>query len=84
MENNLIGTYNVCTGKSVSVNQVLQSIEEIYGVVGYKWDHTKQNDPRGSVYLNNSKIRADLGISFKKLFDGLEATIKAFDSTRKQ
>ena len=84
VENNLTGTYNLCTGRSASVRHVLRSIEEIYGVVGYKWDHTKQNDPRGSVYLSNAKIRADFGISFKRLFDGLEATIKDFDTTRKQ
>lgn len=84
VESNTIGTYNLSTGKSTSVNEVLQFIEEIYGVRGYKWDRTKKNDPRGSVYVNNSKFRADFGISFKKLFDGLEETIKSFDTTRKQ
>lgn len=77
-----IGTYNLCTGRSASVNDVLALLEEHYGVIGYGWQHTYKNDPRGSVYTSNAKVRRDFGLSFTGLRDGLEKTMIAED-TRK-
>jgi len=76
VDNDLRGTFNLCTGRSASVNEILQRIEELYGVVGYKWEHTSRNDPRGSVYLNNSAIRREFGMSFASLKEGLSKTVE--------
>lgn len=46
------GTYNIATGESHSVNDIAKIIETYYGVKGYKWDHTDQEDPRKNVKLN--------------------------------
>lgn len=76
-DNALVGTYNLCTGKSFSVNTVLRIIEELYDVVGYKWEHTEQPDPRGNVRTNNFRVRRDFGLSFMNLRVGLEKTVKS-------
>lgn len=55
------GVYNVASGKSRSVNQVLQEIENHYAVHGYRWTHTKQQDERGSVYLSGDKFKDTFG-----------------------
>jgi len=55
------GFYNVASGKSHSVNAVLAEIENYYKVDGYAWEHTKQQDERGSVYLNSDKFRNAFG-----------------------
>jgi len=75
LRSNMVGTFNVATGKSHSVNQVLSEIEKIYDVPGYKWTHTKHNDPRGDVYLNASCIRRRIGWNAEmSLADGLKLT----------
>lgn len=58
---NVTGTLNVASGRSVSVNEVLSEIEKVYAVPGYQWAHTSEPDGRGSVYLNASLIRNKLG-----------------------
>ena len=55
------GTYNVASGKSRSVNDVLHEIEKLFEVEGYKWTHRKEPDQRGSVYMSGGKIRRELG-----------------------
>lgn len=58
---NVTGTFNVASGHSHSVNEVLAEIEKVYSVTGYKWEHTPEQDERGSVYMNSSLIRNRLG-----------------------
>lgn len=57
----IVGTFNVATGKSYSVNQILREIEKVYGLPSYGWEHTRHEDPRGSIYLSNVKIRREFG-----------------------
>jgi len=61
--NPVVGVYNAASGKSRSVNDALSVIEDIYGVRGYKWEHTNTRDPRGNVSINTRKIRSELGWS---------------------
>lgn len=70
-----IGTFNLCTGTSRSVNEVLRHIADLYGVPGYQWTHTNEQDPRGDVYTNNAKVRHEFGFSFIGLREGLTRTI---------
>lgn len=73
----VVGTFNAASGRSYSVNDVLESIEKIFGVKGYKWEHTSVQDPRGSVYLDNNKIFHVLGWASKfSMEDGL---LKTYD-----
>lgn len=51
------GTFNVASGKSLSVNEILKLLEKNFGVEGYKWIHTVKQDERGSVYMSGDKIR---------------------------
>lgn len=55
-----IGTFNACSGRSVSVNEVCDLLNEIT-LYGRIWEHTKENDPRGDVLMNGHKIRCELG-----------------------
>ena len=71
------GTFNVATGKSHSVNEVLEILEELYEVKGYKWRHTNDADPRGDVAINVKSIRNVLGWkAMVSLRDGLKQTVK--------
>lgn len=80
-----IGTFNIATGRSHSVNQVLAEIERVYGVPGYKWDHTGQNDPRGDVYLNAFKIQRENGWASRcTLAEGIQRTYQWWEGTRKK
>lgn len=79
----VIGTFNISAGRSYSVNQILSEIEKIYGVPGYKWEHTKQNDPRDYVGLNVSAIRREMGWkSSVSLSDGLKMTAEWWDGQK--
>lgn len=73
---NTTGTFNLATGTSHSVNEVLAIIEDIYQVRGYNWAHSKQPDPRGDVYINNGAIKREFGFSFTPLHKGLEKTVE--------
>jgi len=69
------GTFNVASGSSYSVNDVLAVIEGIYEVKGYRWEHTRNEDPRKSVYLNAGLIRKTMGWrAYTSLEDGLKLT----------
>lgn len=72
----MTGTFNLATGRSHSVNEVLSIIEDIYQVRGYNWPHSKQPDPRGDVYINNGAVRREFGFSFTPLRKGLEKTVE--------
>lgn len=73
---NAKGTFNVASGKSVSVNNVIREIE--YALkISYKWKNTSQNDPRGNVYLNGDRFKKVFGWSQSmNLEDGIDATVK--------
>lgn len=71
----LDGTMNLATGKSHSVNEVVDEIADLCDVRGYKWEHTNSHDPRGSVYMDNWAIRTCTGMKFTPLRDGLKKTI---------
>jgi UDP-glucose 4-epimerase len=49
------GTFNCASGKSFSVNEVLREIEKAYQSP-ISWEHTRTEDPRGSVFINTNKI----------------------------
>lgn len=61
MAGNKNGTFNVASGKSSSVNEVLREIEKYYSVEGYRWTHTDKPDERGSVYMDGSKFHREFG-----------------------
>jgi UDP-glucose 4-epimerase len=70
-----IGTFNIATGKSYSINEVLNEIENIYGVPGYGWTHTSQDDPRGSIGIDVRSIRKETGFTTQiSLAEGLRRT----------
>lgn len=58
---NAIGTFNVASGRSYSVNDVLYELEDYFDVHGYQWTRTDKQDERGSVYLSGAKIRKQMG-----------------------
>lgn len=55
------GTFNIASGSSHSVNDVLWRIEEHFDVIGYRWEHTDQPDERGSVYISGAKAARHMG-----------------------
>lgn len=50
------GIYNVASGKSYSVNEVVDEIANAYDVPGYPWEHSGEDDPRGDVFLSPRTI----------------------------
>lgn len=46
------GTYNIATGHRTSVNDLARFVEAKYDAVGYKWNHTKEQDPRRDILLD--------------------------------
>lgn len=76
------GTFNLCTGKSTSVNQVISILSELCYVQKEAWKHTKKEDPRGSVYTNNGKFVEWSGMRFLPIEEGLEKTVGHYMKTR--
>lgn len=77
------GVYNVATGHSFRVNDVAMMVAKYYEVPGYMWEHTKKEDPRGSVYMDASEARTGLGWSFKTpLQDGIVKTIDWWEAQK--
>lgn len=77
LTSDVVGTFNVATGKNHSVNEVLAILERIYEVPGYAWEHTNAPDPRGDVSVSANKIRKELGWkAVMSLEDGLKETSK--------
>jgi UDP-glucose 4-epimerase len=71
----IIGTFNVASGKSYTVNEVLTQLEFLFDVPGYKWEHNNEIDPRSSIKMNVSKIYRDFGWkAYTPLKDGLQQT----------
>jgi nucleoside-diphosphate-sugar epimerase len=72
---NKVGTFNAASGRSVSVNTILSAIAENYEIPAYQWEHTTQDDPRGDVYMDASKIRREIGWkTYISLRQGIELT----------
>jgi UDP-glucose 4-epimerase len=57
------GIFNISSGQSFSVNEIAGMIEELYDIKGYKWENTKQNDPRRKVCMDISEAHS--GLSWK-------------------
>lgn len=69
------GTYNIATGEAKSVNEICQTIEDILGVSGYKWEHTNVEDSRTHICLDISKAERELEWKPKtSLLEGLRKT----------
>lgn len=69
------GTYNIASGHQTSVNDLAAVLEVIYGVPGYAWEHTAQQDPRRDVDMDITA--ADEGLGWKpstRLSKGLQIT----------
>lgn len=72
---NVVGTFNVSSGRSYSVNEVLSEIGKIYAVPNYAWSHNQKTDPRNYVGLNVKSIRRYLGWKARvSLAEGLKLT----------
>ena len=85
LTDNVVGTFNAATGKSFSVNEVLSILEKIYDVPGYKWEHTKTNDPRGDVNIGVGSIRREIGwVAVVKLEEGLKRTADWWNGMEKK
>lgn len=54
------GIYNVCTGHSVSVNEIASLLAASYGATGYEWCRTPEQDPRRQVLMDSSRARDGL------------------------
>lgn len=79
----VIGTFNVSSGTSHSINQILSEIETIYGVKGYAWEHTRQNDPRNYVNLDVSAFRRETGWqAVVYLHEGLRKTAEWWEGQK--
>lgn len=79
----MAGTYNIGTGEAHSVNEMANIVEKYYGVPGYKWDHTDQEDPRGYVCLNISSAKAAFGWEPKvKFYQAVNQTIDWWESLK--
>lgn len=73
---NAKGVFNVASGKSVSVNDVLQEIEYAMNI-SYRWEKSPQKDIRGNVYLNGDKFQRVFGWKPSvNLENGIESTVK--------
>jgi nucleoside-diphosphate-sugar epimerase len=72
------GTYNIATGKRLSVNDVGRALCEIYELPAqYPWEHRAEPDPRKDICLNVRSAAEHLGweprVSFK---EGLRRTVQ--------
>lgn len=74
------GTFNLGFGKSVTVNDVLGTIEQLYEVRGYPWLHNTNCDPRKIVRMNVSAIKHKLGWKPSvSLLEGIRCTKQWWD-----
>ena len=74
------GTYNIATGKRLSVNEIARGIEKLFDVPGYPWEHRAEADTRGDICLD---VRAaDEFLGWKRrvsLAEGLKRTKEWWD-----
>lgn len=57
----VVGTFNICSGRSYSVNDILKMISVIYDVPQYAWQHNDHQDSRGDVRMNSWRSFHNLG-----------------------
>jgi UDP-glucose 4-epimerase len=70
-----IGTYNLATGVSRSVNEVVEEVQATCRKFWKNIEHTEDQDPRGSVRINNSKFKKEVkGLKFTSLRTGIKKT----------
>lgn len=69
------GTFNICTGKSYSVNEVVNVISDKCGIRGYPWEHSGDSDLRGSVYISPTYTKKIGWFSMIPMEKGLQKTI---------
>ena len=70
------GTYNIASGKSVSINMIAGYLETLYDVPGYRWEHAPQRDEREKVQMDISA--ASQSLSWRPAFSiaqGLQKTV---------
>lgn len=71
------GTYNIASGKSISVNEIASLVEEAFCVSGYKWEHSGVEDTRRHVCMEISAARKGLGWQPRtNILDGIQQTAK--------
>lgn len=79
------GTYNIASGKRLTVTQVAKGLEEVYEVPGYRWEHRAESDPRKDICLDVRKAEEYLGwkphVSF---MDGLKRTVEWWKDPQEQ
>lgn len=69
------GTYNIASGKSISVNEIAGMVEEVFDVPGYKWEHSGVEDNRRHVCMEIGAARKGLGWQPKvNIRDGIRET----------
>jgi UDP-glucose 4-epimerase len=77
------GTYNIASGISTGVNFVAHTLEEFYGMSGYEWQHSKEQDARRDVIMDNTA--ANNGLDWKpshSLRDGLALTAEWWNNQK--
>jgi UDP-glucose 4-epimerase len=75
------GTYNIASGKSLSVLDVAQEMAEIYDAAFYPWEHDRAIDERRSVRMSVRKAARKLMWTAKTPFrEGLMETIRWWEA----
>ena len=75
------GTFNVATGKSVSIMELAREIEALYDVPGYAWEHDDTKDARRDVRLSAGAAARELAWKPRTSFaQGLRQTIGWWES----
>lgn len=79
------GTYNIATGRSLSVNDVTRMMAEIYDVPNYPWEHDRAVDERRTVKLDVRRAAAEIAWRAKTPFrEGLMRTIRWWEAQNGQ
>ena len=78
------GTYNIATGRRLSVMQVARALEEIYELPkGYPWIHRAEGDPRRDICLDIRKSADGLGWEPHTPFaEGLKRTVEWWENIK--
>lgn len=75
------GTYNVATGRRRSVNDVVDTLAQLYDVPGYKWEHRAESDPRKDICLDVHCAEDGLGWRAQTSFAaGLKKTMEWWET----
>lgn len=83
LTSSIVGTFNISSGDSYSVNHVLSQVEKCYEISNYPWEHTLENDPREFVKLNVSSILHNSGWKASTpLSTGLQKTMEWWEAQK--